>query len=226
MTRRTNARVAGFSFLLYIALGIPSMILMGRSTRGAGIADKVASVAQHASDVHLTAVLVLFSGFCALALGVTLYALTREQDPDLAMLGLTFRVGEGVIGGLSVQRSLSLLWLANAAGANVPSGESANALGAYLLQSPGGGIAAIFFAFGSTCFSWLLLRGRMIPLWMAWLGVFASVLMVVALPLQLADVLPGSVIQLTWIPMAAFEVPLAVWLLVKGAAAPAPRPAA
>jgi hypothetical protein len=36
------------------------------------------------------------------------------------------------------------------------------------------------------------------------------------LPLQLAGFLRGAVTQLVWIPMAAFEIPLAVWLLVKG----------
>ena len=33
MTRRANARVAGFTFLLYIALAIPAMILSGKATQ-------------------------------------------------------------------------------------------------------------------------------------------------------------------------------------------------
>ena len=66
-------------------------------------------------------------------LGVTLYAITREQDPDLAMMALACRVVEAV---------------------------------------PGEG--TIFFAAGSLIFSWLLLRGRMIPAGLAWLGVIGS----------------------------------------------------
>ncbi len=31
MTRSTNARLAGFTFLFYIALGIPAMVLFGGS---------------------------------------------------------------------------------------------------------------------------------------------------------------------------------------------------
>ena len=53
---------------------------------------------------------------------------------------------------------------------------------------------------------------------LAWLGVFASVLLVVALPLQLAGFLRGAVTQLVWIPMAVFEIPLGVWPLGKGVA--------
>jgi hypothetical protein len=74
---------------------------------------------------------------------------------------------------------------------------------------------------GSTLFSWLLLRGRMIPVAMARLGVFASVLLVVVLPLQLGDLFVGVVGWLQWMPMLVFELWLAFWLLIKGVATPA-----
>lgn len=54
---------------------------------------------------------------------------------------------------------------------------------------------------------------------LAWLGVVASILVVVCLPLQLAGVLHGPITQLIWLPMAAFEIPLGLWLLIKGVAA-------
>jgi NADH:ubiquinone oxidoreductase subunit K len=60
----------------------------------------------------------------------------------------------------------------------------------------------------------------MIPVALAWLGVLASVLLVVALPLQLAGLLRGPVTQLMWIPMAAFEIPLGLWLIVRGVRTP------
>jgi hypothetical protein len=162
------ARVAGFTFLFYIAAGMTSLALPGRT--------------------NVTDVLGLLTSFSALVLGVTLYMLTREQGPALAMLALTCRVLEAV------------------------SGE-----------------AAIFFAVGSMLFSWLLLRGRLIPVALAWLGVLASVLLVVILPLQLAGLLGGptswsaSVTWLVWLPMLVFEVTLALWLLIKGVAMSTPN---
>ena len=162
------ARVAGFTFLFYIAAGITGLALAGRT--------------------NVTDVLSLLTSFSALVLGVTLYMITREQGPALAMLALTCRVLEAV------------------------SGE-----------------AAIFFAVGSTLFSWLLLRGRLIPAPLAWLGVLASVLLVVVLPLQLAGLFGGpmswsaSITWLVWLPMLVFEVVLALWLLIKGVAVPAAR---
>jgi hypothetical protein len=221
MTRTTNARIAGATFLLYIALGILAMVLFGRATDAQGIAAKLAGIAEHATEVRVVAVLNLFTSFCAFVLAVSLYAITRDEDPDLAMLGLTCRVGEGVIGALSIQWSLGLLWLATATGADAPDTPAAHALGAFLLEdSPI--VSATFFAVGSTLFSWLLLRGRMIPVPLAWLGVAASVLLVILLPLQLAG-FGGPGFALTWGPMAVFEVVLALWLLIKGVATPTPR---
>jgi len=164
------ARVAGFTFLFYIVAGITSLAL--------------------ASQTQVADMLSLLTSFSALVLGVTLYMITREQGPALAMLALTCRVLEAV------------------------SGE-----------------AAIFFAVGSTLFSWLLLRGRLIPVALAWLGVLASVLLVVILPLQLAGLFGGptswstSVTWLVWLPMLVFELTLALWLLIKGVAVPVSRPA-
>jgi hypothetical protein len=169
MNRRSNARLAGFTFLFYIVAGVASLSLTGRT--------------------HVTDVLSVLTSLSALVLGVTLYAITREQDPDLAMLGLVCRVVEAISGETSV--------------------------------------AATFFAIGSTLFAWLLLRGRMIPLPLAWLGVVASLLLVVVLLVQRAGLFGGavnwssSVTWLIWLPMLVFEVALALWLLIKGVAPPA-----
>lgn len=57
------------------------------------------------------------------------------------------------------------------------------------------------------------------------LGMIASVLLVLILPLQLAGILTSSgwtpsVTWMIWLPMLVFEVTLALWLLIKGVAAP------
>ena len=128
-------------------------------------------------------------------------------------------VAEGLSGAVSIPATLGLLQLATAMGPQAPDGAATQALAGFVLEQTAL-IPAIFFAVGSTCFSWLLLRGRMIPVALAWLGVVASILVVVCLPLQLAGVLHGPITQLMWLPMAAFEIPLGLWLLIKGVAAP------
>jgi hypothetical protein len=223
VTHTTNARIAGFTYLFYIAVALPGMILFARATSGDGIAAKLAGIAQHPTDVRISILCTLLTCFAALVLGVTLYRITRDQDPDLAMLALACRVGEGVLSGIFILAMLGLLWLGTTTGANAPNTDAAHALAAFLLKVQGWNpiLGASFFAVGSLLFSWLLLRGRMIPLALGWLGVLASALLVIGLPVQLAGFVGGAITQFMWLPMAAFELTLAPWLLIKGAAAPA-----
>jgi hypothetical protein len=61
----------------------------------------------------------------------------------------------------------------------------------------------------------------MIPVALAWVGVVASILIVVVVPLQLVGIIHGPLAQLVWVPMLFFEVPLGFWLIFKGVAMPA-----
>jgi hypothetical protein len=222
VTRRTNARIAGIAYLLYIAVAFPSMVLSNRATSGVGMAAKLASMALHATDVRVAAVLSLIGCFCALVLAVTLYAITREQDRDVALLGLTCRVAEGSIGAASIPVTLALLAIATATGTDAPDPAATRAVGAFVLDQTWL-IGAAFFAVGSTLFSWLLLRGRMVPEWLAGLGVIASAAATVVLLLQIPGVLTGLVTQLVWLPVAIFELVVAIWFIVKGVATPEPQ---
>jgi hypothetical protein len=78
------------------------------------------------NESQVADLLSLLLNFSAIVLGVTLFMITREQGPALALLALACRILEAV------------------------HSES-----------------AIFFAVGSLLFSWLLLRGRMIPVALA-----------------------------------------------------------
>ncbi len=91
----TYARVAGFTFLFYIAAGLTSMAL--------------------GSESPVTDLLLLLQSFAALGLGVTLYVLTRAHGPVLALLALTCRVAEAIQYGESAiyfaVGSLGFAWL-------------------------------------------------------------------------------------------------------------------
>ncbi len=162
------------------------MVLFRRAAGGEGVAAKLAGIAAHAADMGILVGLALVQCFSALLLGVTLYAITRDEDGDLAMLGLVCRVVEGVLAALSIPAMLTLFGLATASGADAPDTAAVHALAAYLLRDDVA-LTATFFAVGSTAFAYLLLRGRMIPVPLAWLGVVASAVLVVGLPPQLGD---------------------------------------
>jgi len=204
MTRPTNARLAGMTFLVYIAAGVSGMAI--------------------AAGPLLSVVLSLVMCFSAFVLGVTLYALTRDLDPELALLAMICRIGEGVLGAAPMPVALAMRSLGQqaAGGSDAP---AFHVLTLLMGRARGFNVAlgATFFAIGSLLFCWLLLRGRMIPGALARVGVFASAILVVALPFQLAGALTGVATQLMWIPMAAFEIPLAVWLIARGVKQPTPR---
>ena len=227
MTRRTNAKIAGFTFLAYIAVAFPAMVLFDKSTRGESIAARLANIAQHTTEMRITVALGLLSCFCALVLAVTLYGITRDEDRELAMLAFACRVGEGLVSAVPFT-TLGLVSLATNVKPTAPDAASADALAALLLKAGDWQTltASLLFAVGSTIFSYLLLRGRMIPVGLAWLGVLGSALIALILPMQLTGSIAGPVTNLMWIPMALFEVTLALWLLIKGVAPSARRQSA
>jgi uncharacterized protein DUF4386 len=220
MTRTTHARIAGLTLLVYVVAGITSKMQFDRATSGEGVAAKLAEVAAHASDAGVLVLFGLIQCFAAIVLAVTFYALTHDQDRDIAMFGMVCRVAEAVIVATAIPATLTLFWLATASGADAPDSRAARAIAGHLLRNDVA-LPATFFAVGSTAFSYLLMRGRMIPLQLAQFGFAASVLLVIALPLQLAGWLPGLLETIISLPMLAFEVSLGVWLFNKGIAEPA-----
>lgn len=222
MTHRSSSRLAGVTFLVYIAAAFSGMILEGKASSGAGAAARLASIAQHAGAMRLAILLQLVGCFCALVLAVTLYAITRDQNPDVALLAMVCRITEGVIGAVSLPRMAGRLWLATASGAEASDPATASAAGASLFGLPSWGpnLGATFFAVGSTLFAWLMLRGRIVPAALAWLGVVASLIVLTILPLELVGLAGSPITDFMWLPMLVFEVSLAFWLIVKGAALP------
>jgi hypothetical protein len=214
MTRTANARVAGSMFLLYIVIGIAAMII-DPNAGAVDVAGKLEHISAHQARVRAAMMLGFPTAFIAFALGIGLYGLTRDEDHELALFALICRTAEGIGVVAPTFATLGLLSLAtqNDQAASIPIADLLVRVSSWNFI-----VSATFFAVGSTIFCWLLLRGRMIPMWLAWLGVVASVVLIVGLPLQLAGVLHGITAQLIWIPMAAFEIPAGVWLLIKGAA--------
>ena len=225
MTLRANARLAGLTFLVYFITGMAGLALFGQVAAGTDTTAKLMSIAQHASLARATVLVLWLEFLCAVVLGVTLHALTRDQDRNLALLGMACRLTEGAILAVAAGNRLHLVAAATASTAAGPDGVAARALGASLM-SGGGGTAEFCFTAGSLIFASLFLRARSIPVWLAWLGVLASILWLVVLPLEMLEFLHGPVIYALGIPLVVFEVVLALWLLIKGVATGSNRPVA
>ena len=218
MTLRANARLAGLAFLLNVVTGIGRAVLFNQVSAGDGTAARLASIAQHATLVRVTALLVLLEFLYQAVLAVTLFALTRDQDSDLALLGLGCRMTEGVIAALAAGSRLDLLAAAIASRTTTGAdAAAAQALGASLMNGTAGP-AALCLAASGLIFASLFLRARSIPLWIAWLGVVGSILGLAEFGLDMLGSLHGSATIVPWIPLALYELILGLWLLIKGVA--------
>lgn len=219
MTLRNNARVAGITFLLYIVTGVTSMVLYTRVIGGSDEFAKLKTIAHNATTVRVTVVLTMLTFVYAVVLGVTLYALTRDEDRELALIALFCRATEGAIAAFSCVRVLELVSVASIAVA--PNTSEAQASSAYnlgaLLLSQGSSttsLAAICFVIASTIYCYLFWRARTIPVVLSLLGLIASLILLVALPLELAGAFKVSFAL--WMPMLVFEITFALWLIIKG----------
>jgi hypothetical protein len=222
MTRRMNARLAGMALLLYIAFGVIQMTLGAGASAGVTVAQRLASMSSHGLPVTVNVALGLVTSTLALLLGVAFHGLTRDVDPDWALFGASCRVGEAIVGVFPGLLSLALLGIATqTVAADDANTARAAASTLFAIRRLLPLAAAWLFSLGSLVFSCLLLRGRRAPRWLAWLGVAASALLVLLLPLQLIGRLPANVSQLMWAPMAAFEVILGVRWIVRGVDLPA-----
>jgi hypothetical protein len=198
VTLRANAHLAGIAYLVYIAAGLGGM----SGVTGPG----------------LRVTLWLVESFCALLLAVSLHALVRDVDADIAMLGLVCRVAEAILGVMFLSTVVALRTMPPVADSAAVDVFTAINRGA---RTQNVGVSGTFFAAGSLAFCWLLLRGRLFPSALAWIGVLASAELLVLLPVQLAGRLPASLGFAIWLPMLAFEVPVAIWFIARGLRAPA-----
>jgi hypothetical protein len=215
---RYAARVAGFMFLFLIATVGAISVFVDRLEE-----DEISETLRHVSDnefgVRVGVVLLIVAAVSTLILAAMLYAVTKHEDRNLAILALSCRAVEAALYAAGITKALTLLSLSDGtAGAGELA--SAHGLGAFVIDvdSWSTDIGASFFAVGSTLYAYLLLRGRSIPVPLARLGLFASLVLVVGVPLQTAagnTTTEGSSLAI-WIPMFAFEIATGLWLLIKG----------
>lgn len=207
-SNRYAPRVAGFSFLFLIVTGLVSGALWGG-------ADTLAGISENSSQIRLSLVLSVVAGITTLVLAAALYAVVVHQDRNLAILALSCRAVEAGLYAVGVLATLALLSLSQGAAS------SANTLADQLMDArwTSSNVGAIFFAAGSTAYSYLLYRARSIPVPLSVTGLVGSLIILVGVPWQTALSHPtfAGASAVIWVPIAIFEISTGGWLLLKGA---------
>src|SRR4051794_19173694 len=109
MARTAAAKLAGFFFLFYFAVEIPDRLLFARATAGNDVVAKLGTLTHHVPEMRIVIELAVLACYSAMILAVALYAITRDENRDIALLAMLCRVGEGITGSANVSKARSLL---------------------------------------------------------------------------------------------------------------------
>jgi hypothetical protein len=217
-SRRTWARVAG---LLYVATNVTAIlgfVLKGGLIVRGDAAATAANLAQSGTLYRASLALELVTVAGVIPLIVGLFVALRPVAPNLALLAAFWRLMENAL--LAVLTLSSFLALALIPrGAALGDAQAMPALVGALLyvHTYGFQLGFFFLGLGSTLFSWLWWRSRLIPRWLAGLGLFASALMaVVALGIVVDPRVYATVTMAYMAPMGIYEIGLGLWLLIRG----------
>jgi hypothetical protein len=212
---RYAARLAGFMFLFVMAT-VGATTITVRGVEEDEISATLRQVSESEFAVRAGVVLLIVAAISTLILAAMLYAVTKREDRNLAILALSCRAVEAALYAAGITEALTLLSLSEGGGE-----ESALALGVFVtdVDAWSTNIGASFFAVGSTLYAYLFFRARSIPIALAVLGLLASLILVVGVPLQTAagQTTTEGASAAIWVPMIVFELSAGFWLLDTGA---------
>ncbi|MEA2998405.1 MAG: hypothetical protein QOK17_238 [Sphingomonadales bacterium] len=210
------ARLAGFLFLWLIFTGLGGALIVSH-VLGSGPPAALAQRALEGEHLYRLGLLAeLVEVLSALLLAFALLAILRHVDPLLALLGFAWRAAEALVGLAGMLFGYARLGAYTATPLSPPVIDFARgaAVAAY-------NISALCFSFGSLLFFVLFWRARSIPRGLAALGIAASPVVTLVCVGSLLFPERASLLQYGWLPMAFAEVGTGLWLLIRGAKAPA-----
>ena len=211
---RRTAVLVGVLFLLSTATFIVSNVLM---TPILGSHNLLAAVAAHAQLMIAATLIALIEGTATAGLAVALYPILKRQHPALALGYAGARIVELAIAAVGF--GLGGLLLVSL-GATATNGASSETLGTLLVALRHWTLMLVYLytAIGGLMLSYMLLRNRLVPRWLAVLGLIgypALLLAAVLDMLGIVDTVAGlGLVGL--VPGGLFEFLLPIWLFAKG----------
>jgi hypothetical protein len=184
------------------------------------LAPSNVEVAHDEGRLLLAALLQLATALGAAAIGVGMASVVMKHSVAQALGSATFRSIEAAFSGIAALSMLGIV--AIAAGASPPSSPSAEAMMSMLdavLNASNFVIGVLFYGIGAACYYLAFYRSSLVPRWLSVWGLAGVVLVMAAATAVLFRGPPfkltGS-LQLFAVPIAAQELALAGWLLVRG----------
>jgi hypothetical protein len=228
MRSRTAATVVGTLFIVATVAGVLSEVLLGPLDAPGSLVD----IVQHKHRMALGALLVLIMALAVAMIPAVLFPILRKHSEALAFGYVLSRTVEVVTFVPAAVIPLSMLALSAAYGrAGAPSDAAHyETLRTLLLDSSVQSypVSTVFFCLSVVLLNSLLYRSRLVPRWIsAWALVAMAPYLVDGMLVLFDRIAMSSPLHTSLIlPLALNEMALAIWLLVKGFAPPAPPAAA
>jgi hypothetical protein len=223
--QRTAAKAVGFLYLCAMAISIFGESVRGRLILPHDAAQTASSIAASEVLFRLSVAGDLIIYVCDIILFWGLYIILKRVNKDVALLGAFFRLVEtAILGVTTLTAFIALRLLSGADYLRVVDIAQLQALARGFLSVYGIGLSVgfVFLGLGSAVFSYLWLKSRYVPRGLAWLGIFASLLMaIMSLVTMVFPIVWDRVGMAYMMPMGLYEIGLGLWLLIKGIKAPA-----
>lgn len=217
-THRQAATIVGVFYILAAVTAILGLILYGPILSGP---DYLIQGAEHKNQVILGAIMELILVCSAIGTAVGLFPFLRKYNESIALAYLCFRFLEAVLITIGIISVLSLLTLSQEFVAAAPNASTFHASGTLLIAVHNWTFLlgpSFMLGINTALYSYLLYRSRLVPRLIGVMGLTGATLVF----LEALLVLFGVVSQVSvWgallaLPVTAFELTLAVWLIVKG----------
>ena len=160
------------------------------------------------------------SGVGTVGIVIVMFPLLRQQSLYLALGYLVFRSLEALMFVLTELHSLPVLILSQQSVGAAPDVMENLKMIAYLYQEVRSytyGVGLLLFCLGSFLFYFSMFKSQILPRWITAWGLVAIVMAFVMSTLNLIGIeLPSIISIMLFIPIAANEVVMSTWLIIKG----------
>ena len=213
-TYRRTAVLVGALFLISTATFILSNALI---TPVLGAPNLLAEVSNHSQLMIAATLIGLIEGIATVGIAVALYPILKWQHPALALGYAGMRIAELAIAAVGFGLGGLLLVTLSA---TTTHGASSETLGTLLVALRPWTLMLVYVytAIGGLMLSYMLLRNRLVPRWLAVLGLIGYVALLLASVLDMLGIVDtvAGLGLVGLVPGGLFEFILPIWLFAKG----------
>jgi hypothetical protein len=218
-SNKKAAKIVGVLFILAAVSAVAGVILYGPILNGS---DYLMNGSKHANQIILGALMELILVICAVGTATTMFPILRRYNETIALWHVCFRFLEAIVITVGVISVLSLLTLSRefvAAGASdvasfQTSGTVLKAIHEWtFMLGPN-----FMLGINTMMYSYIFYKTKLVPRFIPIIGMTGAALVFICALLVMFGVIEqvsvwGGMLAL---PVAANEMILAVWLIVKG----------